>query len=265
VLISMGGLMFSAMRRRLTFANVAMTLALVFAMSGGAYAAKKYLITSTKQISPSVLKALAGKSGPAGPQGSPGAPGKDGAQGLKGDTGAEGKQGIQGEPGKDGKVGATGPTGATGPVGATGAKGATGLTGPTGPTCNQKGECNLPSGASETGAWATPGIVVFKEPFEEEFFISLSFPLHLTFEPEVKFVGPEASETSGAVAGCPGRRVEPKAAPGNLCMYSYGFGLEKVGGGGPITDGTSGAIVTLGFEKGQTFGFLTGSWAVKAP
>ena len=45
------------MRGRLSYANVAMTLALVFAMSGGAYAASKYVITSTKQISPKVLKA----------------------------------------------------------------------------------------------------------------------------------------------------------------------------------------------------------------
>lgn len=47
--------MFSRIRKRLTYANVAMTMALVFAMSGGAYAAKKYVITSTKQIKPSVL------------------------------------------------------------------------------------------------------------------------------------------------------------------------------------------------------------------
>ena len=47
--------MFSRIRKRLTYANVAMTMALVFAMTGGAYAAKKYVITSTKQIKPSVL------------------------------------------------------------------------------------------------------------------------------------------------------------------------------------------------------------------
>ncbi len=46
--------MFSMIRKRLTYANVAMTLALVFAMTGGAYAAKKYMITSKKQIKPSV-------------------------------------------------------------------------------------------------------------------------------------------------------------------------------------------------------------------
>jgi hypothetical protein len=47
------------MRRHLTYANVTATLALVLAMSGGAFAAKHYLIGSTSQISPSVLKSLA--------------------------------------------------------------------------------------------------------------------------------------------------------------------------------------------------------------
>jgi hypothetical protein len=67
--------MFSWIRRRLTYANVAMTLALVFAMTGGAYAAKHYLITSTGQISPKVLKQLKGSRGPAGPSGKQGAAG----------------------------------------------------------------------------------------------------------------------------------------------------------------------------------------------
>lgn len=58
------------MRRHLTYANVAATLALVFAMSGGALAASHYVITSTKQIKPSVLKELKGKPGPPGPTGS---------------------------------------------------------------------------------------------------------------------------------------------------------------------------------------------------
>jgi hypothetical protein len=76
------------MRRRLSYANVTATLALVFAMSGGALAANHYLITSTKQINPSVLKKLTGKAGatgpggpagPSGPQGPGGAPGAPGS------------------------------------------------------------------------------------------------------------------------------------------------------------------------------------------
>src|SRR5438552_4291750 len=81
------------MRRRLNYANVTATLALFFALSGGALAAKHYLLTSTKQISPKVLRSLKGKTGPAGPAGSPGAVGREGLQGKEGPQGKEGKAG----------------------------------------------------------------------------------------------------------------------------------------------------------------------------
>jgi hypothetical protein len=78
------------MRRRLNYANVTATLALFFAISGGALAAKHYLINSTKQINPKVLKALKGNVGPQGPQGTPG---KEGTAGKEGAAGKEGKPG----------------------------------------------------------------------------------------------------------------------------------------------------------------------------
>jgi hypothetical protein len=69
-------------------------LALVLAMSGGAWAASHYVVTSTKQVSPKVLKALKGNSGPAGPAGAAGAagaastvPGPAGSTGVTGATG----------------------------------------------------------------------------------------------------------------------------------------------------------------------------------
>jgi hypothetical protein len=46
------------MRRHLSYANVTATLALLFAMSGGALAAKHYLVTKTNQISPKVLQSF---------------------------------------------------------------------------------------------------------------------------------------------------------------------------------------------------------------
>ena len=67
------------MRKRLSYANVTATLALVFAMSGGAMAANHYLITSTKQINPKVLKKLTGKPGKNGTAGATGATGQLGA------------------------------------------------------------------------------------------------------------------------------------------------------------------------------------------
>jgi hypothetical protein len=78
------------MKRHFTYANVAATLALVFSMTGGALAAKHYLIESTKQINPKVLKKLHGangKPGAIGPQGASGAAGKDGTNGKEGPRG----------------------------------------------------------------------------------------------------------------------------------------------------------------------------------
>lgn len=46
------------MRKHLSYANVVATLALVFAMSGGALAAKRYLLNSVGQINPRVIQRL---------------------------------------------------------------------------------------------------------------------------------------------------------------------------------------------------------------
>ncbi len=157
----------SKLTAKLTYANVAATLALVFSMTGGALAASHYLISSEKQINPKVLKALKGAKGPKGAQGAtgpaggvgatgatgatgqgirgpegvhgdaglqgnagePGATGPTGAVGTTGPTGPTGEKGLQGEKGGEGKQGATGQTGATGDTGGTGATGATGATG----------------------------------------------------------------------------------------------------------------------------------------
>jgi hypothetical protein len=82
-----------SVRRHMTYANVAATLALVFSMAGGALAAGHYLITSTSQIKPSVRRALHGARGPAGAQGPQGVPGPQGLQGPLGPRGFEGPPG----------------------------------------------------------------------------------------------------------------------------------------------------------------------------
>jgi len=83
-------------RKRLSYANVTATLALVFALGGGtAWAAHHYLIVSTNQIKPSVVKKL---------------------HGAKGAKGANGANGINGTDGTNGAAGATGPAGPNGAV-----------------------------------------------------------------------------------------------------------------------------------------------------
>jgi hypothetical protein len=84
------------MHRRLTYANVAATLALVLAMSGGAFAAGRYLINSTRQINPKVLRQLRGASGARGLRGATGAPGSEGKPGSAGTAGKEGSAGLPG-------------------------------------------------------------------------------------------------------------------------------------------------------------------------
>jgi hypothetical protein len=80
-----------SIRRHLTYANVVATLALLFAMSGGALAANHYLVNSTKQINPKVLKKLKGASGA---QGAHGLAGANGAQGPGGPVGPQGQTGT---------------------------------------------------------------------------------------------------------------------------------------------------------------------------
>jgi Collagen triple helix repeat (20 copies) len=98
-------------RRHLSYTNVVATLALVFAMSGGALAASRYLITSTKQISPKVLRKLKGNTGATGANGATGAAGAPGAAGPKGPQGIQGQEGYEGYEGKPGTAVAYGAVG----------------------------------------------------------------------------------------------------------------------------------------------------------
>jgi hypothetical protein len=82
-------------RRHISYANVVATFALVLAMSGGALAATHYLINSTKQINPKVLKQLRGHTGHTGLPGPPGV----GSQGIQGSPGQRGARGEAGPPG----------------------------------------------------------------------------------------------------------------------------------------------------------------------
>jgi len=150
--------------RRPSPAMVVACLALFVASAGTSIAASHYLITSTKQIKPSVLKQLKGARGPAGPSATPaaalpgqkgdtGATGATGPAGPKGDTGANGIDGTVGPIGLQGPKGDTGLTGPTGAKGDTGAQGPQGLKGDTGAA----GATGSPGAEGDTGATGSPG------------------------------------------------------------------------------------------------------------
>jgi hypothetical protein len=264
-------MMFSAIRKRmhLTPSTVIATLALVFAMTGGAYAAKHYLITSTKQISPKVLKALKGANGKAG---AAGANGVNGAQGAQGTAGANGKDGANGSNGKDGvSVTAGAASGVECPSGGvkyTSASGANAVcNGTTGFTET------LPSEKTEMGTWG--GVTLGSSGY---LVTTISFPIPLKealSSTRVHFVTVEDVKTSKIPTGCGGSLEEPKAEPGNLCVFeggpgeafSGGVGIDLPGpGGGSEPEqpgaGTTGALLIGLTESGHPI--VHGTFAVTA-
>lgn len=172
--------MLKALRRNLTPPTALAIVALVFAMSGGAVAAKDYAAGSAEA-------SKKGKRGPQGPRGKRGPQGPVGPQGLKGDTGERGPIGLQG------------PKGDTGDPWTAGGF--------------------LPSGATIGGTWIAgvgPGILPGPTGAAAA---SISFGLPLKGLPVVKVVKKEQEGVEHATE-CPGSIFVPKAAKGVLCLYT---------------------------------------------
>ena len=218
-------------------------------MSGGAYAASHYLITSTKQISPKVLKSLTGKAGPAGPAGPAGAAGAGtaGAAGPQGPAGTNGSNGVKGETGKEGPEGKQGEKGDPGESGFTE---------------------TLPAGKTETGTW---NISATKESYATTS-ISFAIPLaHALGENEVHYVDEAGAEEAKfntttsewekkPTSKCPGTLEKPAALPGNLCVYEGtpgGSEVERVGG---IDEMFIKPLTPAGPELAETGAFESGAW-----
>jgi hypothetical protein len=233
----------------LTYANVTATLALVFAMTGGAYAAGKYLITSSKQISPKVLKQLTGKTGAAGPAGPPGAAGAAGAKGENGSPGANGKEGKLGPQGVPGEPGQPGEEGSPWTVGGV-----------------------LPPGQTETGMWgvsAPPGSpdggILQLSTVPISFTIQLKAPLA---ETDVHVIAPGENGTGGGTCPTSSSYEKPAAEPGNLCIFERGgINVGEIG----VVPGENGLLGTTGVmveikpaTKGDPID-VYGNWAVTAP
>jgi hypothetical protein len=217
--------MIPRLRKRFTYTNVILTVALVFAMTGGAYAAKHYLITSTKQISPNVLKTLAGKKGPAGPAGvvGPAGPAGPAGKGEKGDPGSNGTNGTNGTSvtSKELKTTETAcnKEGGSEFTAAEGKK-TTACNGKEGSPWTVGG--TLPKGASERGQWSITGLQKSRGSADISFSIPLKAPLteervHL-IEAGEGFKEPKEA-TAIQNGECTGTWETPGAGSGNLCVF----------------------------------------------
>lgn len=257
--------MFRKNGRRLTYANVTATLALVFAMTGGAYAASKYIITSSKQISPKVLKQLVGKTGATGPSGPAGPSGATGPTGANGATGAVG-QGVEGKVGKEGKEGKTGPQGEEGETGKEGKQGVQGIEGKEGSPWTAGGV--LPPSQTETGMWgvASPP-AVYDEGHIEHAVAPISFTIPLRSAlPEANIHIIAAGEKGAGAGTCPttSSYEKPEAEPGNLCIFVR---AEISGGEIGLVPGesTTGTVVEIKPALAGESIYILGDWAVTAP
>jgi hypothetical protein len=250
------------LRRRFTYSDVVATLALVFAMSGGALAASKFLITSTKQIKPSVLASLKGKAGANGAAGAQGPTGPAGPAGGVGPQGPAGTPGTNGEPGPEGKEGKAGKNGTSGKDGSPWTANGT-----------------LPVGSTETGVWTISETAGKGKEATEALGLTIpsttiSFPVPLATSIPMTKVRVFAGFNPAIPAGCTATILEEesvtnlKAESGNLCIWikaGVGINLTNFLVGnierGESGAGVGGARLTVypGVPEGS---HAEGTWAV---
>ncbi len=246
--------MFQRVRKHINPATILAFAALIFTITGGAFAATGgtggsgsparanasfapvHAVVAKKKKS----KSTAGARGPAGPKGATGATGAAGPQGPAGPAGAAGAKGENGASGNTGTEGHEGKAGANGTSATTeaftaeahGCKAGGVLIKSASPetaVCNgEKGSRGgtLAPGAIETGVWA--GNAGDEKTVAISFPVSLgvkSVPAHYVYEEGKEVVFNETSKELEEVpsSACAGSRQEPTAEPGNLCIYAYRF------------------------------------------
>ena len=285
-------MMFSKIRRKLhvTPSGVIAIIALVFALTGGAFAASSHGRGSPAKATASAgragtnttvataakkkPKAKAPARGPVGPAGKNGTNGANGAPGATGPAGPAGPAGAKGE---------NGTAGAAGTNGTDGTNGATGATGPPGPYVK-----TLPSKATETGTWnvsvgsgsnPVSGAISFTIPVAKALGATEVHYVNETGTEEVAF-NKNTGFKQVPTGSCPGTIAEPAATPGNLCVYQRHAQGVKLDGEGfsealillpnqgveLLDQGatTSGALLFM-IREGEEPVFAYGTWAVTAP
>jgi len=166
--------------------------------------------------------------------------GRPGEAGPKGDPGAKGDPGTKGD---------------TGPQGVPGTNGTNGTDGEDGFCSEERPECVLPPGATITGTWVVSG-------FGGKAFGGSSFPLRLETEPVIELVKNEGEHEEE----CPGNTAEPKAEPGQLCVYVQARDTNGSFFGASLSaDPTSGFILEMFSGEAGKLTFSFGTWAVTAP
>ena len=277
--------MFQALRKHLNPATVMAFAALVFALTGGAFAATGGSSPSHATLTASAAKSKAKPKTKAGPRGPAGKTGATGATGAPGATGPAGPAGAAGAKGENGAAGTNGSNGETGKTGETGQAGANVKTEKDSTDCQEGGTkftvggksehvCNgspwtaggtLPAGATETGSFAAGGKAE-PTPLGKAITAALSFavPLKegLTFsssEPEKNHVhlipqggkgeGKFGPGNEGPYTGCPttSEASKPEAEPGNLCIFVGGASNLEVSASFPLVpDGAEVGAGTTG-------------------
>ncbi len=267
--------MFSQIRKQINPAMGLAFVALIFAITGGAFAATgggKGGNGSHASLTASIAKAKK-KTVSKGARGPAGHPGKNGAPGPAGPAGPAGPVGPAGPAGPVGPAGGPGAKGETGPQGIQGIQGPKGATG-----SPWTAGGTLPPEATETGGWtmgdgntvhigAGNGAIAELNHAAISFTIPLAKALdehHVQSNP----VGFPAGASTTETENCPGSVTEPKAKSGFLCVYtgeesemefpaplaSEFNGAERAG-----TDTAGAMLVNINIGE-HSFG--VGSWAV---
>lgn len=274
--------MFKSVAKNFNPATILVLVALVFAVTGGAYAASggggashATALSAKKKSKKGGSAGKPGPRGPAGPAGPAGPQGPAGPAGAKGENGAAGSNGTNGSNGENGKEGAPGKNGES-PTGKAfaGSKGTctenqggvefkAGSTGTPSYACNGKEGSpwtaggTLPTGASEHGTWTLTGR--YKRLDYVNVPISFPIPLAAALEENQVHVVPgqtkaefEAGQFPTPPTGCKGTYEKPEAESGNLCLFVTEEGklLEELGV--PVNNppfGTLGSEQVLNGEK----------------
>jgi hypothetical protein len=255
--------MFSRIRDRFGTAGlIVAVVALVAALGGSAYAANAALSGKQKKEVEKIAKKTPGVPGAAG---APGANGINGAPGPKGDTGSKGA---------DGAAGASVVIGNAAPSCASGGK----TIEVAGQSSTKQSICNgetgftetLPSGKTETGAWAAR-LPVGGDLIGISFTIPLAGPLD---EEHVVSHGANYNgedELGAEHETCPGNAANPRAKDGFLCVYTADFVGDAVEietifrpsfNFAPPGADTSGAVLAVASADAA---YASGTWAVTAP